>query len=116
MERVQETPRPAYQEQIEALGFDFHDAYWTEEAAYVLTTSEVEELEKATRACYEMYCEAVEYIILNRNFAELLVPEEMEKAICASWEKTNFHSMGGSILQFLGSILQFLPMEARPNS
>ena len=94
MERVQETPRPAYQGQIEALGFDFHDAYWTEEAAYVLTTSEVEELEKATRACYEMYCEAVEYIISNRNFAELLVPEEMEEAICASWEEDELSLYG----------------------
>ena len=94
MKRVQDTPRPAYQEQIEALGFDFHDAYWTEEAAYVLTTSEVEELEKATRACYEMYCEAVEYIISNRNFAELLVPEEMEEAICASWEEDELSLYG----------------------
>ena len=62
MDRISVTPRPNYQEKIEQLGFDFHAAYWKEEAYYLLRADEVEKLEQATRQAYQMMCEAARHI------------------------------------------------------
>lgn len=97
MERFNMTPRSDYREKIEALGFDFHGDYWREEAYYRFTPAEIERLEEATREAYRMYCEAAEYIILEKpDFMErmLQIPAEVCERICESWNRDELSLYG----------------------
>lgn len=94
MKRIEQKPRPDYREKIEALGFDFHDEYWLENACYELTAEEVGRLEEATQACYQMYCDAAETVIRQNRFKELHIPEEMIDFIKTSWEEDDLSLYG----------------------
>lgn len=90
MDRISVTPRPNYQEKIEQLGFDFHAAYWKEEAYYLLCADEVEKLEQATRQAYQMVCEAARHIIEERpQWMEqvLKIPPHVCRRIKYAWDE-----------------------------
>lgn len=90
MDRISVTPRPNYQEKIEQLGFDFHAAYWKEEAYYLLRADEVEKLEQATRQAYQMMCEAARHIIEERpQWMEqiLKIPPHVCRRIKYAWDE-----------------------------
>lgn len=94
MERIPITPRPDYRSQIEALGFDFHQDYWKEDAYFRFTPAEVETLEEATRACYQMYIDAVEYVIKFDLWDELRIPRTVVPAIIRSWNEDDLSLYG----------------------
>ena len=59
MERILVNPRQNYVEKIKKVGFEFYEDYWLENAYYRFSTAEIDELEKATKECYDMYCSEV---------------------------------------------------------
>ena len=74
MKRIRLTPRPNYKQLVEECGFGFHNEYWTEDACYVFTSEEIAVLEKATVACYQMFCDSAQYLLDNRLFPRLQIP------------------------------------------
>ena len=66
MHREASTPRPGWQHKLEQLGFDYYNmegkAYWTEQACYVFTADEIDQLEAATVELHGLCLKAVEYV------------------------------------------------------
>lgn len=57
--------------------------------------SEIEELEKATRECYDMYCQAVETCLYDEKKLDLLkIPLQLRDAIRRSWEEDDLSLYG----------------------
>lgn len=95
MERRRLTPRKDYQAIIEGLGFNFHHDYWLEDACYCFTVREVDEIERATKECYDMYCEATEVCLKDdKLLQELCIPPVMWEAIRRSWEEDDLSLYG----------------------
>lgn len=94
MERIKVVPRDGYEKKVEEFGFHFHNDYWKEEACYLFRPCEIEEIEKATRECYRMCCDAAQYIIDNDLFVEMQIPLEMRGAIIQSWENDDLSLYG----------------------
>lgn len=89
------TPRPDYIQTIEELGFSFHHDYWLEDACYRFTIPEIEALERATKECYDMYCEAVDVCLKDESrLDELCIPLEMRNMIRRSWEEDDLSLYG----------------------
>lgn len=66
-----------------------------ENAYYRMTLSEVKELEKATKECYEMYCAAAESCLYdNKRLEALHIPLEVREAIIRSWEEDDYSLYG----------------------
>ena len=99
MERKSIKPRDNYQRIVENLGFTFHKDYWLEDACYALSMSEVEQIEKATAECYDMYCQAVEKCLYDDRRLDLLrIPQKVRNFIAAAGKKTTFRFTDGSTL------------------
>jgi glutathionylspermidine synthase len=89
MRRVASTPRPHWQERVEEQGLTWHSgeqAYWSESAFYEFTAEDVETLECATNELTQMTLAAAEFVIENRLYARLRIPEIAIPLIERSWE------------------------------
>jgi glutathionylspermidine synthase len=89
MRRVASTPRPHWQERVEAQGLTWHSgvqAYWNEAAFYEFTAGEVDTLERATNELAGMALAAAEFVIRERLYARLKIPEIAIPLIERSWE------------------------------
>jgi glutathionylspermidine synthase len=88
MRRIPSTPRPNWQQRVEAAGLAWHtneQPYWNESAFYQFTAREVAQLEAATNELEALTLRAVEHIIENRLYARMRVPELAAPLIEASW-------------------------------
>lgn len=94
MKRIAIKPRENYVQKIEEMGFNFHTDYWKEDAYYSFTMKEIEEIEKATNICYDMYVNAVQYVIDHNLFHKLCIPSGMENTIIESWERDDLSLYG----------------------
>lgn len=94
MKRIKITPRKDYKQKIEALGFDFHENYWNEDAYYSFTAKEIGLIEGATEEVYRMYCDAVQYILDNRLLGQFMIPRCMWEAIEQSWNNDDLSLLG----------------------
>ena len=83
MQRKQTTPRTDYKNRLKAVGFEFGDQYWSEGHYYVFSKQEIEAIELASKECYKMYIEAVQYMIDNYLFKH--VPPYIVSTIVDSW-------------------------------
>ena len=89
MERVPLTPRPGWQEKVEALGFHFHTiggTYWDESACYRFSADEVDRLEAATGELHERCLEAAGRVIESGDFERFRIPEAFHALIRDSWK------------------------------
>lgn len=86
MKRFNINPRNNYVEKIENLGFNFYPDYWKEDSYYSFTLEEIDLLEKATKESYQMYCDAVQYVIDNDLWEYLSIPKELGELIKKSWD------------------------------
>ena len=90
MRRLAIDPRPDWQTRVEKYGLHFHtlndEPYWDESACYVLSRFEVDTLERATYALFDMCLELVQHVIDNRMFGLFLIPEEFEELVVRSWD------------------------------
>ena len=91
MRRLTVDPRPDWQRRVEELGLHFHtlrgEPYWDETACYVLSRHEVDTLERASYALWEMCLGLVQHVIDNRMFGLFLIPKEYEAIIVRSWDE-----------------------------
>lgn len=94
MKRIRLTPRADYQQTIESLGFSFHTDYWKENAYYAFSMQEIETIERATNECYDLCCQAVQYVIDNRLLDRLHIPANLQQAVIDSWENDDLSLYG----------------------
>jgi glutathionylspermidine synthase len=99
-------PRPDWQARVEKLGLHFHtlrgEPYWDESAYYSFSTFEIDTLERATYALFEMCTDLVQHVIDNRMFGLFLVPPEFEDLVVRSWEQEHPSIYGRFDLAFDG--------------
>jgi len=90
MQRIASSPRANWQERVEAACFTWHtgehQAYWNESAFYEFTAKEVDLLAAATNELEEMTRRAAQYVIDNRLYSKLGIPELAVPLIERSWE------------------------------
>ena len=90
MERIKIEPRNNWQKEVENLGFGFHStdiAYWDESAYYEFSLNEIHLIEKATSELWEMTLSAVQYVIDQKLYYKLHIPEWIIPSIEESWNK-----------------------------
>lgn len=89
MHRYQQTPRDHFQNIVENLGFHFHtldgEPYWDESAAYQFSAEEIDEIEQATLDVENLCLKAVQYIIDQRLYDQLKIPESAIELIERTW-------------------------------
>lgn len=82
--------RNNWQQKMEAIGFDFHSIngrYWEESACYCFSVEEIDMIEEVTTELHQMCLEAIQYIITNKRYDDLAIPELFKKYIEQSWLK-----------------------------
>lgn len=73
---------------MERVGLLYHTntrPYWNESAYYEFSGGEVEELWQATNVLYGMCLEAAQFVIDQRRFGDLAIPDAAVPAILNSW-------------------------------
>jgi glutathionylspermidine synthase len=90
MERIQITPRPHWETQVESLGFNFHsinnEVYWDERVCYHFEAREIDVLEKATNEIEKLCMELVDQVVAQHRYHELNIPECAWDLIESSWK------------------------------
>ena len=91
MQRLAVTPRPNWQQILEAQGMNFHteegEHYWDESACYAFSPREVERIEAASYALNKMCLAAVGHAIENRLWHEFDIAPRLHDWIAQSWER-----------------------------
>jgi glutathionylspermidine synthase len=88
MERIASTPRPNWQQVVEARGLKWHTGatpYWSEDAYYRFSTAEIDRIERATNELHARCLEAVQHVINERRYEELRIPAHAVPLIERSW-------------------------------
>lgn len=89
MRREIRDPRQDFHARIERYGLHFHTLnglpYWNESAAYVFSKDEIAELESATNELSQRCLDGAEWVIENRAYDRLHIPEKYWQAISDSW-------------------------------
>lgn len=89
MQRIASTPRPDWQEAVEARGLKWHTGqtpYWSEDAYYQFSTEQIETIERATNELHARCLEAVQHVIDEKRYGELRIPDHAISLITKSWE------------------------------
>lgn len=99
MERIAQEARTNWVEAVERLGFMYHNTdqnhrYWYENAAYKFKLEQIHRLEMATLNLYEMYIQAVDWLIESSNLSRIGIPEKWHKIIKDSWENDELSIYG----------------------
>ncbi|PZG80271.1 glutathionylspermidine synthase [Streptomyces sp. NTH33] len=97
MERRTLTPRPGWQQTVEAQGLVYpltrypdnsFRPYWDESAYYVLTLPEVEALEETVGELHRMCLAAADHIVTTGRFADLGITDpRVAHAVAESWHR-----------------------------
>jgi glutathionylspermidine synthase len=90
LRRVVTDPRIDWQAKVEELGLVFHtpsEPYWYESAHYILSSAEVDELERATNELHQMCIAAAGSVIERGRWEELHIPEAARPVIERSWNE-----------------------------
>lgn len=90
MERIKISPRSNWQGEVEKLGFGYHSTegtYWDESAYYKFTATEIDEIEKATKTVWELCLSAVQYVIDNKLYSRMNIPESYIPFIEKTWNE-----------------------------
>jgi len=89
MKRIITTARENWQKKVEDIGFIFHHTveglYWDESAYYTFDCRQAAILEKATNQLYKMCLRSAEYIIDNKMYSKLGIPEPFIPFIENCW-------------------------------
>jgi glutathionylspermidine synthase len=89
MRRIANDPRPDWQTKVESVGLTWHSLeqpYWNESAFFEFTAKEVDVVEAATNELEKMTLAAAQYIIDNRLYSRMGIPENAVPLIESSWE------------------------------
>ena len=89
MRRITCSPRRDWERKVEEVGLSWHTGdspYWNESAYYEFTAREVDVLEAATNNLHGLCLKAVQYVIDNKLYARLGIPDIAVPLIEGSWE------------------------------
>jgi glutathionylspermidine synthase len=114
MKREQMKPRANWKERCEEVGFIYHsrDNYWREDACYVLTPSEVEQIEAATQTLHDMCLQLVSDIVKIGDYRSYRLSQEACIAIERSWNNDEEHLIGRFDLAYDGKNIKLLEYNA----
>jgi glutathionylspermidine synthase len=90
MKRVITIPRNNWQQAVEKIGFGFHTTnvpYWDESVYYSFDMDEINQIENATAALWQMCLEAVHYIIDKKECHYFQIPDFIIPEIEKSWNE-----------------------------
>jgi glutathionylspermidine synthase len=92
MKRLSVQPRDNWQAIVEEQGLIWHtdptSVYWDESACYEFTLSQIETIEDATEAVYQLYLEAGDKISADdRLMAQCGIPDMWHDAVRSEWKK-----------------------------
>lgn len=106
MRREASPPRPDWERKCEEVGFDFHrlggEPYWTEDARYCFSVSEIDEIDEATAELHRICLEAVEHVVANRLYERLSIPPQFGPYIETTWRRADPTVCGRFDLAFDG--------------
>ena len=98
MERITHIPRIHWQEHVANLGCSYYmtgdDPYWNESAYYQLSSSDISEIVNATRELEKRCLELVDYVVRNRCYERLNIPQYAWPLIESSWQRQEQHFYG----------------------
>lgn len=98
MKRNSIEPRKNWPSTVESQGMPYHTAdgvpYWDESVYYEFEAAEIDEIEKATYALNDLCLKAVEHVIENDRFDEMLIPKEYRDFIRRSWDRDEHTILG----------------------
>lgn len=90
MRRLSIDPRPNWQKRVEKYGLHYHtlrgEPYWDESACYTFSKYEIDTLERATYALFDMCTNLVQYVLDENMLGLFLIPPEFEDLVIQSWE------------------------------
>lgn len=89
MKRIRISPRDNWKNKLEEIGFTYYslgNKYWTDEIAYEFDMETILMIEKATGELYDMSLQAVQYIIDNKLYNKLKIPNKFIPLIERTWE------------------------------
>jgi glutathionylspermidine synthase len=89
LQRIKVSPRPDWRKRAEAIGFRFHTIdgapYWTEDAAYLFTAQEIDQIEAATQELEQMCLQVVDRVVREGRYDLLALPDAAAELIQESW-------------------------------
>ena len=104
-------PRADWRKRCDEVGFTFYDLpsedgrpYWNESAAYSFTLGEIEVIEAATKALFDLCMEAVEHIVRRGRYAEFGIPASLHELVRQSWDEDDPTVYGRFDLAFDGDL------------
>lgn len=115
MNRITTNPRENWQQKLEELGFGFHslqEIYWDESTFYEFSDHEIQKIETASAELWQMYLEAVEYVITKNLWFRFQIPEWFRSTIIKTWEEDHASIYGRFDLGFDGTNLKLLEFNA----
>lgn len=106
MQRLSLSPRPEWQQRVEALDMRYAvidgRLYWNESAYYCLTRSDISILEQSSRELHAMYMATAQYAFDNELLGKLGIQEQMAEAAWVSWERDDPYLYGRFDLAYNG--------------
>lgn len=107
MQRVTAGPRPNWSRLVESQGMHFHtldgQPYWDESVYYRFSTSQIEEIERATYALDALCLEAVQHVLDHDLLRLFQVPERYHDFVRWSWEEDDRTIYGRFDLAYRGA-------------
>ncbi|KGD74792.1 hypothetical protein HA49_05620 [Tatumella morbirosei] len=90
MQRVSIAERPDWRRKAEEYGFNFHtmygEPYWSEEACYQFSLSQIEYLENVTAELHQMCLQAVERVVGSDQLLDKFrIPKHVREFVTESW-------------------------------
>jgi glutathionylspermidine synthase len=98
--------RPDFQNIVQNQGLLYHtnpdgSAYWLEEAYYILSSGEVDQLYEAAKELHEMFLAAADFAIQKKGgLDELEIPASLHESIRRSWDNDEWEFYGRFDLAF----------------
>jgi len=90
MKRITIEPRADWRQKVEKLGLIFEidgeEPYWLDGVYYQFSRMQIEEIDAATKALWDLCLEACQHIIDQDRFTELGIPETCVPLIKSTWD------------------------------
>ena len=89
MKRIDVAPRPNWQDEMLRIGFDYHSVdgnYWQEDACYVFSEAQIDEIERVTEELHKMYFAATRHVVQTGDYARLGVNDVAAALIESSFK------------------------------
>jgi glutathionylspermidine synthase len=115
MKRINIQPRNNWQQVVEQMGFGFHTTnvpYWDESAYYSFAGEEIDKIEKATGALWDMCLQAVQYVIDHSLYDKFHIPELFVPYLERTWDQDHPSIYGRFDLGYKNDQIKLLEFNA----